>query len=392
MDSLFPGDFMQNTSVSQRLQSIDMLRGFIIIIMLVDHLRDTFLLHQQVSDPMDVSNTGLVLYLSRLLAHLCAPAFVFLTGLSAYLYGQKQQSRRAISQFLLARGIFLVVLEITVINFAWTFQFPPHKLFLQVIWAIGLSMIALSALIWLPRYVLAVIGLIIVAGHNLLDSIHVSEGSIFFIPWAILHDRVWVVMSDSFSFRTSYPVLPWIGVISLGYVVGPWFNKAVSASERHKKLICTGITALVLFAVLRFINCYGDKPWVEGNSTAETVMSFFNITKYPPSLLFLALTLGISLLLLVVFELKQHNRLLQILTVFGSVPLFFYILHLYVLRILYVGGIAIFGKNHGDYFGFNNLGQMWLSWIVLVVALYPLVKWFSNYKATHKHMTWLKYL
>jgi uncharacterized membrane protein len=175
---------MTSTSLApnQRLQSIDALRGLVILFMLLDHVRETFFLHRQVSDPMTVDATDPNLFVSRTLAHLCAPVFVLLTGLSAWLYGEKHQGRGEVSAFLFKRGLFLVVLEFTLVNFAWTFQFPPSVIYLQVIWAIGLSMIALSLLVWLPRPLLITLGVLIVAGHNLLDDLHFGPASVLHVP------------------------------------------------------------------------------------------------------------------------------------------------------------------------------------------------------------------
>lgn len=197
------------TLVSQRLQSIDALRGLVILFMLLDHVRETFFMHHQVVDPMTIESTEPSLFFSRTLAHLCAPVFVLLTGLSAWLYGEKYQGRGATSAFLFKRGLFLVVLEFTLVNFAWTFQLPPTVIYMQVIWAIGVSMIALSLLVWLPRPALIALGALIIAGHNLLDGVHFAPGSVMHVPWAILHDRGWLEVSDSLRMRTSYPVLPW---------------------------------------------------------------------------------------------------------------------------------------------------------------------------------------
>ncbi|WP_238580528.1 DUF1624 domain-containing protein, partial [Pseudomonas aeruginosa] len=216
-------------SNSSRLHSIDALRGLVMLFMLLDHVRETFFLHRQVGDPMDVASTEPALFLSRTLAHLCAPVFVFLTGLSAFLYGEKHQGRRAVSAFLFKRGLFLVALELTLVNFAWTFQLPPTVIYLQVIWAIGLSMLALAALLWLPRPLLAALGVLLVAGHNLLDPLHFAPGSAWHLPWAVLHDRGWIEAGDALRLRTSYPLLPWIGVIALGYAAGNWFSGATPA-------------------------------------------------------------------------------------------------------------------------------------------------------------------
>lgn len=379
-------------SLRQRLLSIDALRGLVILFMLLDHVRETFLLHRQVSDPMSIDSTEPALFISRTLAHVCAPVFVLLTGLSAWLYGQKYQGRRDVSAFLFKRGLFLIVLEFSLVNFAWTFQLPPSVIYLQVIWAIGLSMIALAALVWLPRPLLITLALVIVTGHNLLDAVHFAAGSAQQSAWAILHERSWIEASDNLRLRTTYPVLPWIGVIALGYGLGPWFANTMSPALRQRYLLRAGLGALVGFVLLRAANGYGEKPWQMYDSSVSTLMSFFNVTKYPPSLLFLALTLGIGLLLLLALERAGQRRWIGLLAVFGAAPMFFYLLHLYVLKILYVACVALFGLNHGDYFGFDSVGAVWWVALLLPIALYRPVRWFAGLKARRRDMAWLKYL
>ncbi|WP_112195800.1 DUF1624 domain-containing protein [Pseudomonas sp. LG1E9] len=376
----------------QRLLSIDALRGLVILFMLLDHVRETFLLHRQVGDPMSIDSTEPALFISRTLAHLCAPVFVLLTGLSAFLYGQKYQGRRDVSAFLFKRGLFLVVLEFTLVNFAWTFQLPPSVIYMQVIWAIGLSMIALAALVWLPRPLLIALALVIIGGHNLLDGVHFTPGSALQDVWAILHERSWIEVSADLRLRTTYPVLPWIGVIALGYGIGPWFANATLPAVRQRYLLLAGMGSLVGFVALRAINGYGEKPWQAYESGVQTLMSFFNVTKYPPSLLFLALTLGIGLLLLLAFERAGHKRWIGVLAVFGAAPMFFYLLHLYVLKVLYVACVALFGLNQGNYFGFDSIGAVWMAALLLPLALYLPVRWFAGLKARRRDLAWLKYL
>ena len=376
----------------QRLLCIDALRGLMILFMLLDHVRETFLLHRQVSDPMSIDSTEPALFISRTLAHLCAPVFVLLTGLSAWLYGQKYQGRSDVSAFLFKRGVFLVVLEFTLVNFAWTFQLPPAVIYMQVIWAIGVSMLALAALVWLPRRWLIVLALVIIAGHNLLDGLHFAPGSALQTVWAILHERSWLDVSDNLRLRVTYPVLPWIGVIALGYALGPWFANGVQPALRQRYLLLASVGALLGFVLLRAANGYGEKPWQAYGSGVQTLMSFFNVTKYPPSLLFLALTVGSGLLLLLVFERVGHRRWIGVLAVFGCVPMFFYLLHLYVLKVLYVACVALFGLNHGNYFGFDSIGAVWLAALLLPLALYPPVRWFAALKARRRDLAWLKYL
>lgn len=377
--------------LQQRLASIDALRGLVMLFMLLDHVRETFFLHRQVADPMNVDATEPALFFSRTLAHLCAPVFVLLTGLSAYLYGEKHHGTRATSAFLFKRGLFLVLLEFTLVNFAWTFQLPPSVIYLQVIWAIGVSMLCLALLVWLPRAVVLGLGLAIVAGHNLLDSVHFAQGDVLHVPWAILHDRGWLQVSDSLRLRTSYPVLPWIGVIAIGYCLGPWFSAVTPAAVRQRKLLLAGAGALLGFVALRLANGYGEAHWVTVDSPLLTLMSFFNITKYPPSLLFLALTLGIGLLVLLAFERARPRLWLAMLALMGAAPMFFYLLHLYVLKVLYVACVAVLGLNQGSYFGFEHVQAVWLAAALLAAALYLPVRWFAGLKARRRDIAWLKY-
>ena len=204
----------------QRLQAIDALRGLVMLIMMVDHVRETFYLHHQVPDPMLIPGTNEPLFISRLTAHLCAPVFVLLTGLSAYLYQHKHNSIQMTREFLIKRGLFLVFLELIVINFAWTAKFPPDVVYLQVIWAIGFSMIALSFVIGLPKKWLWFLSLGIIFGHNLLDAVSFTDTPVIRQLWLVLHERGWIEFGEVIRFRTSYPVLPWIGVIVLGYCIG----------------------------------------------------------------------------------------------------------------------------------------------------------------------------
>lgn len=380
-------------SPTSRLTSIDQLRGTVIVLMLLDHVRETFYMHQQVGDPMVVDQVEPALFVSRLLAHLCAPVFVLLTGLSAWLYASgKPDGRRAASAFLLKRGLFLVVLELLVVNFAWTLQFPPSVMYLQVIWAIGVSMIALAGLLWLPRGALAVLALAVITGHNLLDGVRVQGDGALAVLWKVLHQRDWIAVTDGLRLRTSYPVLPWIGVIALGWVIGPWFARGGDGLLRQRRLWMAGAGALLAFVILRAVNLYGDSPWQSFATLGSTLMSVFNVTKYPPSLLFLLLTLGIGLLLLRLYEQPRVARALAPLADIGAAPMFFYLLHLYVLKLLYILAEARWGHTHGAYFAVDHVASLWVITALLALALYWPTRAFARFKARRRDLAWLRYL
>lgn len=371
-----------------RIESIDALRGLVILLMLVDHAREFFFIHAQVSDPMDVTATSPALFFTRLTAHLCAPVFVALTGLSAWLYASKKGGAPAASAFLFKRGLFLIFLELTLVNFAWTFSLTPTTVFLQVIWVIGLSMIALAALVHLPRGVLIAVGLAIVLGHNLLDPITVAEGAPGHAIWAVLHDRGYIDLPWGGQARTSYPLLPWIGVIALGYGIGPWF--VAEGTVRRRRLIALGVAMLALFALLRTINLYGDQPWTSQTDLLHTVMSVLNLTKYPPSADFLLATLGIGALLLAALE-QAPRRLVGLLAIFGGAPLFFYLIHLYALHLLNLGALVAWGPNQGESFSLPGVGWIWLLAVAVAVPGWFACRWFGEVKR-HSTQWWMKYL
>lgn len=376
----------------QRLQAIDALRGLVILIMMLDHVRETFYMHLQVSDPMMISEVDDALFGSRILTHLCAPIFVVLTGLSAYLYQAKNNSIQMTRTFLLKRGLFLIFLELVVINFAWTGQFPPDVVYLQVIWAIGLSMVILAGLIGLPQKALWGISLTIIFGHNLLDPISFQNIPILNHLWLILHDRGWIQFGEVVRFRTSYPILPWVGIITLGYCLGNiLFNASRETKNRNKRLVSFGVLSIALFVILRSINVYGDQAWVLMPTFTETAMSFINLTKYPPSLLFILWNVGVGLILLAVLQKVEHKSWVRPLIIFGSVPMFFYIVHLFVLKALYLIALNIWGQTHGEYFSVDHVATLWLIAIILSIALYPLMFAFSKFKHQNKHISILKY-
>ncbi|UCR84592.1 DUF1624 domain-containing protein [Pseudomonas chlororaphis] len=374
-----------------RMLAIDALRGFVMLCMLVDHVRETFLLHRQVSDPIDALSVSPELFFTRLLSEICAPVFIFLTGLSAWLYSQKH-SLGETSVFLLKRGLFLVFLELTFVCFAWNAEFPPKTLWLQVIWCIGICMIVLAGLLHFKRGWLIVLGVVIVAGHNLLDDVVLGPESPFFVPWSILHQRVFIDITEFTRARTTYPVLPWIGVILLGWAIGPWFGKDMQPAARISRLFKVGVGLLLAFVFIRYLNVYGEKPWVQTGDGLRTFMSFMSAKKYPPSLMFLMPTLGLGLILLAYFEKLQARWSTAQLAIYGGAPMFFYLLHLYVLKALYLAAVAIWGTNQGTYYGFDNLSGVWLWSLILGVLLFFPTRWFAGLKQRRRDIAILKYL
>ncbi|SFO39590.1 DUF1624 domain-containing protein [Sphingomonas sp. OK281] len=380
-----------------RIVSIDALRGFVMLLMLVDHTREFFYLNRQVSDSMTLATTPPDLFFTRLAAHLCAPVFVLLTGLAAWLYADArarhgEHGRTAASGCLLKRGLFLVALEWTVINFAWTFDVTPDTVFLQVIWAIGVAMIALAALVHLPRALVLGLGLAIVLGHNLLDPIAIAAGEPGHAAWAILHDRGYIDLPFGVRARTSYPVLPWIGVIALGWSIGPWFAQGIAPTERRRRLLLAAVASLGLFAVLRAVDIYGEPlPWQAGATPLATIMSILNLTKYPPSADFLLLTLGIGLLLLAAFE-RAPARLSATLAVFGAAPLFFYILHLYVVHALNRVAGAVMGSggagSGGGLISVPSVAGIWLVAAAVAIPCWFACRAFGPFKRRHTGWWW----
>jgi len=374
-----------------RIASIDVMRGLVMVIMLMDHVREALYRHLQVGDPMNVATTAPDLFFTRLSAHLCAPTFVFLTGLSAWLYAHPPAGgTRPVRGFLLKRGLLLVVLELTLVNFAWSGEFPPTVLWLQVIWAIGLSMIVLGLLADLPRWALAALGFAIVFGHNALTPLTFAPGSVLHIPWAILHERAFLVADGPLQIKVTYPLLAWIGVIFLGYAAGPLYSRAVAAARRTRILLALGSGCLCLLAILRGLNIYGETlPFAPGTDFVHTLMSWVNFTKYPPSLDFLLLTLGIAFLLLAGFE-SRDNRATRALAIFGGAPMFFYLLHLYTLLVLYRVALALFGPNHGERFGVDHVWWIWVVAAALACALYFPCRAFTRFKRTSPQ-AWVRY-
>ncbi|MEP6572701.1 MAG: heparan-alpha-glucosaminide N-acetyltransferase domain-containing protein [Gemmatimonadota bacterium] len=375
---------------SKRLSSVDMLRGLVIIFMTLDHVRDYFTSVR--FDAADLTRTNAALFLTRWITHFCAPTFVLLAGTSAWLAGRRK-SRGELAGFLLKRGVWLVLVEFTVVGFAWYLNLNFELgLRAQVIWAIGVSMIALAGLIYLPRPAILAIGIAIIAGHNLLDGITPQDAGSFATVWTMLHVQGAIPALHMF---TTYPLLPWIGVMALGYLLGPVLE--FPAEERRRTLLRVGVALIAGFVLLRSVNVYGDPArWSPQPSGIMTVLSFINVTKYPASLEFVLITLGPALVGLALLE-RVRGRIAEWLRVFGQVPLFYYVVHLYVIHLAAIAGGALQGYHLGEMariyrqfpsgYGYG-LPVIYLVWIGVVVGLYPLCRWFGARKHAGRGWWW----
>jgi uncharacterized membrane protein len=403
---------MENLNTGRlRIQSIDILRGLVMVIMALDHVRDFFYkvnleeAGSAATGPTDLETTYPMLFFTRWITHFCAPIFVFLAGVSVFVMSQKK-TKKELSSFLITRGIWLVFVEVIIITLGWTFNPLYNLLILQVIWAIGVSMILFGLLIHLPFKAIFVIGFIIVFGHNLLDYPSISAG----LKGSVLADllyfsnfAVYTIFKDHYLLIV-YSFLPWTGVMLLGYCFGKLYATGVDPAWRRKKLIQLGVSLLVLFVVLRFSNLYGDPvAWTtQPRGPVYTFLSFLNVNKYPPSLLFLSVTIGTGILFLGFIE-KVQNRFTAVMNIYGRVPMFYYILHFYIIHLLVVIVFYIQGFGSSDIvtpnvpflfrpqaFGFNLWG-VYAVWAFIVIVLYPLCKKYNDYKSTHQKW-WLSYL
>jgi uncharacterized membrane protein len=388
----------------QRINSIDIMRGLVMVIMALDHARDFFHVGGFATDPTNLASTTPVLFFTRWITHYCAPTFVFLAGTSIFLNLQKK-NKKELSKFLLTRGLWLVVLEVVVIRFALLFNFYYDVIILQVIWGIGASMVCMAGLIHLNYKTILVIGLIIVFGHNIFDYLALRPGDGFLGLWAIVRQSGFFSLTENVSVFVPYPFVPWLGIMMLGFTFGKLYSGEFTAEERRKLLMILGLSAIGLFIVLRFINLYGDPaPWSTQKNGLFTFMSFLNTTKYPVSLMYALMTLGPVMVILALME-RMNTNFLKPLHVFGRVPMFYYILHFSLIHFI---SLLLFmnktGRSLGEIdFHFNksfggitteggySLTVTYLLWMAVVLFLYPLCVWYNKYKSTHKDW-WLSYI
>jgi uncharacterized membrane protein len=389
----------------RRIESIDLLRGMVMIIMALDHARDYFDASAYVYDPTDLTQASPALFFTRWITHYCAPIFMLLAGIAAWLYGNKN-GRKAVSFFLLTRGAWLIFVELFIVSFGWTFNYHFNFFVLQVIWAFGVAMVILSAFVHLSRPALLAIAIILIGGHNLLDGINVTGNGLSAIGWSFLHKFSFFSYSG-WGFVIGYPILPWLGIITLGYYLGSLYAPSVAPEKRQRMLRNLGLGFIAGFILVRAINIYGDPAhWSVQRNALYTVLSFLNVTKYPPSLCYILMTLGPGLLFLSVAE-RPLNRFAAALAVFGRVPFFYYILHIYIFHLLALVASVLQGHPASDMTDFNTwvtgvaqlkgygfgLWVVYAVWLAVVLGLYPLCKKFDVYKrANQAQKRWLSYL
>jgi len=401
--------------VGARIAGIDLLRGLVILLMALDHTRDYFHVGGFGVNPLDPAQTTPLLYLTRWVTHLCAPTFVFLAGVSAYLQGWRGKPTRELSLFLAKRGLWLIALEATVISFGWSFG-VPWPLFLQVIWAIGWSMLALAALVWLPRTTVLAIGIAIIALHNLLDPISAKSLGAYRLFWVFLHDGGLVMGPGGPIGVASYPILPWVGIIAFGYGLGSLFTDA--SATRVRRLALLGFAMLAAFLVLRGFEAYGNPvpvlrggasvaiaSWHDQPTPMAQAMHFLDVQKYPPSLQFTLVTLG-AVFALWPLLVRLRGPLASFLGTFGAVPFFFYLVHVYLIHLLAIAANAATGRDVAGLFNFllnnfsgspllKNLGfPLWgvyLAWLAVIALMYFPCRYWQRLKERRRDW-WLSYL
>lgn len=384
-----------------RVDSVDLLRGIIMILMALDHVRDYF--GDLGANPSNLATSTVPLFLTRWVTHICAPVFFLLTGTGAYL-ALRRLTRGELSRFLLTRGIWLILLEVTVARFLWQFNLDYRVTMLTVLWALGWAMVILALLVHLPAWAVTTVGLVLIAGHNLLDGISPEALGSFGPLWHVLHVPGFLMTDPYPTVFIPYVLVPWVGVTAVGFGLGQVWEWA---PERRRSFLFRAGTALVLaFLVLRAVNSYGDPaPWSPQSSPGVTLLSFLNTSKYPPSLQYLLMTLGPALLLLGVFEKGIAKGLRPALTI-GRVPLFYYLMHIVLIHgLTVIASYLRFGEVHWMFesptiaqFPITQppgwplgLPMIYLIWAGVVVALYPICRWFADVKRRYPQR-WLSYL
>ena len=385
----------------ERFVALDVLRGLTMVIMALDHARDFFSLGWVYYAPTDIQLTNLEVFFTRWITHFAAPTFIFLAGIGLY-FASGRRTKNQLAFLAISRGLWLIFLELTFVGFFWSFssEFLTHPK-VAVLFAIGVCMVAMGVLVYLPKYLIAIIAVVMVFGHNCFDAVSAESFEHYQWLWMLLHQPSEFAIG-SINVRVVYPFIPWIGVMAIGYLFGPVVK--FPRFQRKRVLFYSG-SVLVLFSIfLRFLNIYGDPAkWQFYDSFDKTFMSFLNFTKYPPSLVYLTFFIGFALVLMAMFDKEEIPPLFRPLKEFGQVPFFFYVLH---IPILHLGGIVlanivfhdaswlygapISNSPQGYSYG-SELIPTYLAWITVCVGLYFPSKWFANLKANRKDW-WLSYL
>jgi uncharacterized membrane protein len=386
----------------KRIESIDKARGLVMVIMALDHVREFLHVTAASADPLNLASTTSLLFITRWVTHLCAPAFVFISGISAYLYFNRNGDLRKARNYLLTRGIWLVFLEVTVVNFALWFDIRFRLVILEVIGTIGFGFILLSLMQRLSPRTIGITGIVLVFTHDLWARLPATTNPVLTFLATVFFRPGLTPFGEGFSFLSSYPVVPWLGIMLAGFGAGAWY--AAHQENRIRKLLLAGVISIVVFLVLRMANLYGEpSSWTLQKSGLFSVLSFLNLTKYPPSLLYSLLFTGITLFMLALFE-KRSSTATALLAVFGRVPLFYFVIHLYIIHLLMFGVFLLQGFVWKDFqFGaFMNgrpaeaagleLAWIYVLWIVLIILLYPLCRWYGKIKAAEPAGKILKYL
>lgn len=387
----------------KRVISIDIVRGIVMVIMALDHVRDLMHINSITESPTNLATTTTALFFTRWITYLCAPVFVFLAGTSAYL-SLREKNSSSIKKTLITRGLWLVILEFTIVNFAIFFDIGFHSILFEVIATIGVGFIILGLMLKLPPRQIGALGLIIIFFHHLTAFIPFAEGSIFKSILTPLFNMSIIPIASGKAFIMAYPPIPWLGIMLVGFASGKLFE--LSIAKRKKAFIQLGAGALILFVIVRFINLYGDSlQWSQQKNALFTFLSFINVTKYPPSLVFCLSTLGIMFLLLAFAE-QLNNRLKSIVTVYGQVPLFYFVVHFYLIHLLAILMLLLQGFNFSQMeFATGTFGRpralqsglplwtVYIIWIGVVALLYKPCLWYAQYKAANKQKKWwLSYL
>ncbi len=394
-----------STSLTQkeRITSIDMMRGIVMIIMALDHTREFFHVDAQLANPTDLSQTTTILFFTRWITHFCAPTFVFLSGLSAGL-SLKRKTKKELSWFLFTRGFWLVIIEVVVMRFGFTFNLYYDVIFFEVIYTLGASMMVLSLLVYLPQKIVLGIGLVLIFGHDALNSIQLTPQDSGYTLWTLLQRPGFVGFDETHGAFVSYPLIPWLGIMLAGFGVAKLYTN-YTTERRENILRYSGLTAIALFIIIRFTNVLAPlDAWSVQENAWFTFLSFINCTKYPVTLLFTLMILGPVLIILSFIE-RSNGWIAEKTTVIGRVPLFYFIVHFYLLHIAaLVTHLIISGKSitEIDFHLSAGLGGIapgvgysliwtYIVWIALIILLYPVCRWYNNYKSKHAHW-WLSYL